>query len=135
MLLKHGLRCGTLGLMRSLQREGWEIWLYTLGNLPTRRVRLFFALNGISLGGIITGQEHQSAVRAGRAPKANLKHAPAFNLTLIADDKDATAQAGKRHGFETIIVTTCLKDWTDPIRQRCLGASQEQESEPLVLAA
>ncbi|WP_395144659.1 hypothetical protein [Armatimonas sp.] len=128
LLLSHGLRCGALGLMRSLQRDGWEIWIYTLADLPTRRVRLFFALNGIQLGGIVTGQEHRSAVRAGRAPVATLKHAPAFGLTLIADDKEATAQAGRRYGFETLMVTTCHKDWTALIRERCLEASQGKDS-------
>ena len=121
LLLKHGLRCGTLELMRSLQQDGWEIWIYTLGELPKSQVRLFFALNDISLGGIITGHEHRSAVRLGHAPRMNVKHGPAFGFDLIVDDKDLTRQAGVRYGFETMTVTNCQDDWTAPILYRCLS--------------
>lgn len=131
LVFKRGLRSGALDLMRTLQQEGWEIWIYTLGELPVRSVRLFFALNGISLGGIITGHEHRSAVRHGFAPRMAVKYGPAFELSLIADDKEVTAQAGRRYGFETLTVTTCHKDWTQPIRQRCLSYSTEN----LALAA
>lgn len=123
LVFKRGLRCGALSLMRTLQQEGWEIWIYTLGELPVRSVRLFFALNGISLGGIITGHEHQSAVRLGLAPRTSIKHAPAFDLDLIVDDKDVTVQAGRRYGFDTLTATNCHKDWTAAIRLRCLSSA------------
>lgn len=135
------LRLGALELMRELQNDGWEIWIYTLAALPQRRLRLFFSANGIRLGGIITQAEHLRAFKAGKAPQPNLKHAPAFDLAVVADDKPLTAQAGKRYGFATLQVTTCLADWTTPIRQFCLepAATQEpmaqEEPEPLALAA
>jgi hypothetical protein len=139
LFYKPHLRVGALELMRALQNDGWEIWIYTLAALPQRRLQLFFAANGIRLGGIITQTEHLRAYKAGKAPQANLKHAPAFGLTVLADDKPLTAQAGKRYGFATLQITTCLPDWTAPIRQFCLEPAatqdQEQEPEPLALAA
>ena len=121
LAFKQGVRRGAVELMRSLQRDGWEIWIYTLGALPSRQVHLFFALNGIKLGGVITGHEHQNAVRLGLAPRASIKHAPAFDLDLIVDDKDVTAQAGQRYGFNTLKVTNCHNDWTLPLREHCLS--------------
>ncbi|MBB6048574.1 hypothetical protein [Armatimonas rosea] len=129
------LRVGTLELLRALQSEGWEIWIYTLSHLPQSRIALYFRLNGIRLGGVITAQEHGSAHRAGRAPSRSQKHGPAFGLTLIADDKLGTRQAGLRHGFETILVTNCHKDWTGPILSHCRSLARQQEPEALALAA
>ena len=131
LALKQGVRRGAVELMRSLQRDGWEIWIYTLGALPSHQVRLFFALNGVKLGGVITGHEHQNAVRLGLAPRTSIKHAPAFDLDLIIDDKDVTAQAGLRYGFETLKVTNCHKDWTLSIREHCLSYYRDYDEYPL----
>jgi hypothetical protein len=129
------LRYGALELMRALQREGWEIWLYTQGSLPKQRVALFFALHGVRLGGIITGKEHLGAYRRGNVPALNLKHPPAFGVSVIVDDKEPTQRAGQAYGFEAMLVSTRYDDWTAPIRQRYLAPTQESEPERFALAA
>ncbi|WP_309721083.1 hypothetical protein, partial [Armatimonas sp.] len=95
------------------------------------QVRLFFALNGVKLGGVITGHEHQNAVRLGLAPRTSIKHAPAFDFDLIVDDKDVTVQAGLRYGFATLKVTNCHKDWTLSIREHCLSYYRDHDEYPL----
>jgi hypothetical protein len=122
------LRQGALELMKALQNDGWEIWIYTLGLLPRQRVSLFFALSGVRLGGVITGVEHLRAYKAGKVPDPARKHAAAFGLTVIADDKPLTQQTARQQGFAALYITTSLTDWTAPIRQFCL----EPESRALV---
>lgn len=137
------LRVGTLELMRDLQREVWEIWIYTLGALPKLRVQLYFALNGIRLGGVLTGKDHLRAYRAGQAPAPGVKHAHAFGFRVIVDDKEVTRLAGHRYSFTALLASTHHHDWTAPIRQHCLSTAlppelkrtKASEPEPLALAA
>lgn len=120
LVYNRAVREGTFALMRQLQAEGWEVWIYTLAPLPKTRLKLFFALNGVSLGGVITGHDHASAVRNQRAPSRSVKHPPAFGIDLMIDDKTITAQAGRQLGFATHQITTHPK-WTEPILSQARG--------------
>lgn len=130
LVYNRALREGTLELMRQLQTEGWEVWVYTLAPLPVARLKLYFALQGVSLGGVVTGQDHASAVRNKRAPSHSVKHPPAFGIDLMVDDKALTTQAGRQYQFATHQITTKL-NWTEPIleQSRCFPVAS-----PLALA-
>lgn len=135
LVYKPHLRRGTLELMRELQRAGWEICIYTLGSLPRQRVSLYFALNGIRIGQVVTGKEHLRAYKQGEAPSVSFKHGPAFGFDVVVDDKEITMRAGQRYGFATVLATTRYEDWGAPIRGFCLQPAPQSEQEPLALAA
>jgi hypothetical protein len=115
--LREPLRAGTTRLLRQLQADGHEIWIYTSSYRTPRYLRLWFRLLGVRLGGVVTAEDHRLAVgRPGSSPwAAASKYPPAFRIDLLVDDKPGVALEGARFGFDVLLVSLDDVDWTNTV--------------------
>ena len=57
------LRKGTPELIRTLQKEGFEVWVYTSSYRSERYLRALFSRYGIHFDGIVNAQRHLREVQ------------------------------------------------------------------------
>ena len=109
------LRTGTADLMRSLQREGHRIFIYTTSLRSPAYIRLLFRFHGIRLDGIINQARHEAAL--GERRRDHSKLPPTFGIDVHIDDSPGVAIEGRRHSFRTIILPGDSPDWTRYIQE------------------
>jgi hypothetical protein len=106
------LRAGAAGLMRFMQAQGDEVWVYTTSYRSTAYIRLLFLLHGVMLKGIVNQAVHDRWVkRQPGAPRCS-KYPPAFGIDLLIDDQEGVLLEAQRHGFKMIWVKPDEPDWT-----------------------
>lgn len=110
------LRLGTTGLMKTLQRRGHKVYIYTSSLRPIHRIRWAFLTYGIRPDKIINLKIHNRALQ--KMNRHCSKYPPAFSIDIHIDDAPGVAIEGKRYGFQTIILTGDMPGWTDHILQR-----------------
>lgn len=119
LVLREPLRDGAVALMRELQAEGHEIWVYTSSLRSPSYLRIWLRCAGIRLAGAINGAMHAQAVR-GRAA-APSKFPPAFGIDWLVDDSEGVALEGQRHGFRVVRVDAGDADWAVKVMTACRG--------------
>lgn len=112
-LFKEPLRQGTVGLLRQLQAQGCELWVYTISTRSSAYLRTWFLLFGIRIGGVINGHRHATEARLTpyRFPNCT-KYPPAFGIDLLVDDSAAVMEEGRRYGFPVLHIAPEDMDWT-----------------------
>lgn len=130
--LGASLRQGTLGLMQTLQQQGVQLGLYTRSNRSALKLRLFFALSGITLTTIVTHQQHEQGIKEGRIPKTLVKYPPAFGFNLLIDNELVVAQQGERAGFEVVHIASHDRNWTQRVLASCPTKTQLQPAQALI---
>lgn len=126
------LRLGTIELMRTLQQHGIQLGLYTRSNRSALKLRLFFALSGITLTTIVTHQQHEQGIKEGRIPKTLVKYPPAFGFNLLIDNELVVAQQGERAGFEVLHIASHDRHWAKRVLASCPAQTQLQPAGALI---
>lgn len=111
------LREGAAVLLRELTRQGWDVWIYTTSGRGEAYFRVWFALLGIRLGGVVNCDRHEKVVRDRQRnfPRCS-KYPPAFGIDLLVDNSDGVAMEGKRCGFAVLLVDPDDPGWADKVR-------------------
>lgn len=110
------VREGTIALLKSLARSGWDVWIYTTSFRSPAYVRWLFRLYGIRLGGVINQYHHHKTVtRCGRSYRNCSKYPPAFGIDLLVDESEGVWLESRRHGFEMVWVGADDPAWTDSV--------------------
>ncbi|MEI2429785.1 hypothetical protein RDV84_20100 [Lysobacter yananisis] len=117
LLWREPLREGTVALMRELQADGHEVWVYTSSLRSPAYLRLWLRCAGIRLAGVVNGDAHAQALR-GRAV-APSKFPPAFGIDVLVDDSAGVAMEGEAHGFRVVLVAPGDRAWADNVRAAC----------------
>ena len=110
---REPLREGTLGLLRQLQAQGCELWVYTTSARSSAYLRLWFLLWGIRIRGVVNCHRHRGEARAFpyRFPDCS-KYPPAFGIDLLVDDSLGVVEEGRRLGFPVLHVDPADLNWT-----------------------
>lgn len=117
LLWREPLREGAAALMRELQADGHEVWVYTSSLRSPAYLRLWLRCAGIRLAGVVNGDAHAQALR-GRAV-APSKFPPAFGIDVLVDDSAGVAMEGEAHGFRVVLVEAGDRAWADTVRAAC----------------
>ncbi len=113
---KESLRQGTIGLLRQLQAQGCDIWIYTTSGRTSSYLRMWFLLLGIRIGGVVNCHRHTKEVRSPYRSFPNCsKYPPAFGIDLLVDDSEGVVLEGQRHGFSVILVEPSDRNWTERV--------------------
>ncbi|WP_394537244.1 hypothetical protein PRJ39_13720 [Lysobacter enzymogenes] len=120
LLWREPLREGAAALMRELQADGHEVWVYTSSLRSPAYLRLWLRCAGIRLAGVVNGDAHAQALR-GRAV-APSKFPPAFGIDVLVDDAAGVAMEGEAHGFRVVLVDPADRAWADKVRAACRAA-------------
>ena len=110
-LYPERLRKGTVELMHELQRQGFEIWVYTSSFRADVYIRTLFRLYGVHFDGIINAGRHLKEVQRDRKDPLPQKMPQFYHISLHIDDEDAIHQNGKIYGFHTLKVYEPDPDW------------------------
>ena len=103
------MRKGTTALMRSLQRKGHRVFVYTTSHRSPRKIWWMFYLHGIKLGGVVNQSRHERTLKD--TYKNYSKYPPAFDIDIHIDDSPGVGMEGERFNFSTIIVAEDNQDW------------------------
>lgn len=114
LFFREPLREGAVALMRALQADGHEVWIYTSSLRSPRYLRLWLRCAGIRLAGAVNGAMHAQAMR-GKA-LAPSKFPPAFGIDWLVDDAQGVELEGQRHGFCVIRVAADDADWAAKVK-------------------
>lgn len=121
---REPLRLGTRFLFRSLERDGWEVWIYTTSYRTPSAVRRWLASYGLHVAGVINQDVHDRLSRPAAEGRPPSKNPRAFGIVLHVDDSEGVRLEGERHGFHVVVADPDDPDWTE----RVLAAAERVES-------
>ncbi|QWF16562.1 hypothetical protein [Lysobacter capsici] len=127
LLFREPLRDGTVALMRELQADGHDLWIYTSSLRSERYLYLWLWCAGIRLGGVVNGTTHANALR-GRSISPS-KFPPAFGIDLLVDDSAGVEVEGDRHGFRVVVIDPGDPHWASKVKAAC-QVSPERSFQP-----
>ena len=107
------LRKGTIELIRYLQHERHQIFVYTTSYRSTAYIRLMFASYGIWLDSIINQNKHDRIFKG--SEKKYTKYPPAFGIDLHIDDSEGVAIEGERGSFKVLWIDASKELWVDDV--------------------
>lgn len=105
------LRKGTPELIHTLQKLGFEVWVYTSSFRSERYIRQLFRQYGIRFDGIINRPRHLKEVQKNNPQPLPQKMPDFYRIGLHIDDEDAIHQNGRRYGFRTFKVCDPDDHW------------------------
>lgn len=117
-MFKERLRLGTPRLIRELQRQGFEVWVYTSSFRTEGYIRSLFRLYGVHFDGIVNGQRHEREVQARHSERLPNKMPNYYRISLHVDDEAVIATSGRDHGFHVYQLFAQDDDWAEKIIAR-----------------
>ena len=117
-IFKERLRYGTPELIRTLQKMGYEVWVYTSSFRSERYIRQLFRLYGVRFDGIINAQRHLREVQRDRRETLPQKMPSHYRISLHVDDEAVICTNGRRYGYEVYQLDAQEDDWKEKIIAR-----------------
>lgn len=117
LFFREPLREGAVALMRELQADGHDLWIYTSSLRSKPYLHLWLLCAGVRLGGIVNGPAHADALR-GR-PVSPSKFPPAFGIDLLVDDSAGVEVEGGKHGFRVVVIDPEDVHWASKVKAAC----------------
>lgn len=114
-LYRERLRKGTVELMHRLQREGFEIWVYTSSYRPVQYIANLFRLYGIQFDGIVNAQRHEVEVQSGHRQRLPQKMPSYFRISLHIDDEENIVKSSRAFGFRSLRVCEPDDHWAEKV--------------------
>lgn len=117
-IYKERLRLGTVELINSLQKMGYEVWVYTSSYRSQRYIRHLFGLYGVKFDGIINAQRHLAEVQRDRKQMLPQKVPSMYRISLHVDDESVICSLGRQYGFEAYQLDAQDDDWKEKVIAR-----------------
>lgn len=117
-IYKERLRLGTVELINSLQKMGYEVWVYTSSYRSQRYIRHLFMLYGVKFDGIINAQRHLAEVQRDRKQMLPQKVPSMYRISLHVDDESVICSLGRQYGFEAYQLDAQDDDWKEKVIAR-----------------
>ena len=109
------LRAGTVDLIHRLQKEGFEVLVYTSSFRSVTYIRSLFRNYGVRFDDIINGDRHNEEVQKNHREPMPQKMPPAYRISLHIDDEQAVIENGKKYGFRVMKVEEPDPQWAEKI--------------------
>ena len=117
-IYRERLRLGTPELIKSLQKMGYEVWVYTSSFRTQRYIRHLFGLYGVKFDGIVNGQRHLAEVQRDRKQILPQKVPSMYRISLHVDDESVICSLGRQYGFEAYQLEAEDDDWKEKVIAR-----------------
>ena len=114
-VFRERLRLGTPALINSLQKMGYEVWVYTSSYRTTRYIRTLCALYGVHFDGIVNAQRHLREVQRDRKTILPQKLPNRYRISLHVDDEMVICSYGREYGFHTYQLDAEDANWKEKI--------------------
>ena len=117
-IFKERLRLGTVELIKKLQKEGFEVWVYTSSFRSISYIKGLFFNYGVFFDGIVNGQRHLDEVQGKRKNMLPSKLPSKYRISLHIDDEAIIVTCGREYGFNVYHLEAQDDDWKEKIIAR-----------------
>ena len=117
-MYQERLRLGTPELIRTLQKMGCEVWVYTSSFRTERYIKTLFRHYGVHFDGIVNGGRHLKEVQRDNRTILPQKMPSHYRITLHVDDETVICNLGREYGFQTYQLDAQDDEWADKIIAR-----------------
>jgi hypothetical protein len=116
------LRHGAVALLRQLQADGVEIWVYTTSMRSAWYVKRLFAWHGIRISGVVNQDRHWKHVKD-LAPQVRgcEKYPPAFGIDLLIDNSEGIEFEARMMGYRMLRVRPEDEKWIEMVLEEVRG--------------
>ena len=112
---KERLRLGTPDLIRELQRQGYEVWVYTSSFRSEAYIRRLFRCYGVRFDGIVNGERHLREVQRDNKTVLPQKLPNRYRISLHIDDEEVICTAAGQYGFRAYQLNAPDDMWKEKI--------------------
>ena len=120
-IYKERLRLGAPDLIRSLQKMGYEVWIYTSSFRSESYITNLFKHYKVKLDGIVNGNRHLREVQKDKKEILPQKIPSRYRISLHVDDEEVICSWGREYGFNTFLLEADDDEWKDKI----IGRAEE----------
>lgn len=117
-IFKERLRFGAPDLIRKLQEQGFDVWIYTSSFRSERYIRTLFRMYHVKLNGVVNGTRHLKEVQGKRKEILPQKMPTKYRISLHIDDESVIVTAGKAYGFNVYQLNAQDDSWEEKILER-----------------
>ncbi len=118
LIYTERLRKGAPALIRELQRQGFEVWVYTSSYRTESYIRNLFRMYGVVFDDIINAPRHEREVQAGHRERLPQKMPGYYHIGLHVDDEKSIVISGRAHGFNVYHLKDQDDEWAEKIIAR-----------------
>ncbi|MCR5543026.1 MAG: HAD family hydrolase [Eubacterium sp.] len=127
-IYKERLRLGTPDVIRALQSQGYEVWVYTSSFRSMNYIKGLFRHYHVKFDGIVNGNRHVKEVQRDNKEQLPQKLPSKYRISLHIDDEAIVCSLGKQYGYNVYQLNAQDDDWkekviacADKIRKREFG--------------
>ncbi len=114
-IYRERLRLGTPELISSLQRMGYEVWVYTSSFRSEKYIRSLFRHYGVRFDGIVNGERHNREVQRNQRTQLPQKLPNRYRISLHIDDEAVICSAAGQYGFRAYQLNADDDSWKEKI--------------------
>lgn len=115
LIFRERLRLGTPDVVHSLQKMGYEVWVYTSSFRSERYIRLLFLLYRVVFDGVVNGNRHMKEVQRGAKEMLPQKMPSHYRISLHIDDEAIICTLGRQYGYNVYQLDAQDDDWKEKI--------------------
>ena len=117
-LFRERLRLGTPELIRELQKQGYEVWVYTSSFRSESYIRRLFRCYGVHFDGIVNGDRHLREVQRNNSTVLPQKLPNRYRISLHVDDEEVICTAAGQYGFRAYQLNAQDDNWKEKILEQ-----------------
>ena len=118
MIFKERLRMGAPALINSLQKMGYEVWVYTSSFRSIRYIKTLFMFYGVRFDDIVNGTRHLKEVQGNHKEILPQKLPNCYRIKLHIDDEMIVCTMGRQYGYDTYQLEAEDDNWKEKIIAR-----------------
>jgi hypothetical protein len=126
-IFKERLRKGTPELINSLQKLGYEVWVYTSSFRSETYIRNLFWHYGVKFDGIVNAKRHLAEVQRNSSQILPQKVPSHYHISLHADDESVICSYGNEFGFDAYQLEADDDDWKEKVIARADEVKKKKE--------
>ncbi len=118
LIYKERLRLGTPELISTLQKQGYEVWVYTSSFRSEKYIKKLFKYYGVRFDGIVNGTRHMKEVQRDKKELLPQKLPNHYRISLHIDDETIVCNLGRQYGYNVYQLNAQDDDWKEKIIAR-----------------
>ena len=118
LIFKERLRLGTPELIKSLQKLGYDVWVYTSSYRSEFYIKSLFRCYGVKFNGIVNAVRHQKEVQRDNKTILPQKVPSRYHIALHVDDESVICSYGREYGFEAYQLDAEDDNWKEKVIER-----------------
>ncbi len=123
------LRLGTPDLIHSLQKMGYDVWVYTSSFRSESYIKNLFWCYGVKFDGIINAKRHLAEVQSHSSQILPQKVPSRYHISLHIDDESVICSYGKEYGFDAYQLDAEDEEWKEKVIAKAEEVKKKWERE------